>query len=134
MGTDTISDKLRRAEEAGWVQRNLAADERERIMDEREAALDERETRTAAHEAGINARIDEAKVVRADAERRDDYADARDAVADERERSASLDAFVRPNDQQDAAIKARRASAIDRSEAKSDRSSSAEDRSKLSDG
>lgn len=123
------------AEADGPDQPDRAADERERIADEREAALEEREIRTAEHEAGIDARIDEANVVLADAASRDDRADERDAVADERERAASLDAFMHPDaDQYDAAIKARRAAAIDRSEAKSDRSSSAADRSKLSDG
>jgi hypothetical protein len=87
-----------------------------------------------AHEARAGARIDEAKAVLADAATRDARADERDATADERERAASLDAFVHPDaDQYDAAIKARRASAIDRAEARSDRSSSADDRSKLSD-
>jgi hypothetical protein len=142
MNTDeSPSGGLCPAEEAGRVQRHLAADERERLADERErladereAVLDEREIRTAAHEASIYARIDEAKVVLAEAATRDVRADERDAVAASRERAASLDAFMHPDaDQYDAAIKARRASAIDRSEAKSDRSSSVDDRSKLSD-
>ncbi|MEO6571444.1 MAG: hypothetical protein ABIO83_07840 [Ilumatobacteraceae bacterium] len=141
MDTDRpSSDQLGPDDEAGRVQRDRAADERERIvgereaaLDEREAALDEREARSAAYEAGFDARVDQVSEVMADAARRDDSADARDKVADERERAASLDAFVYPNDQHDAAIRARRSSANDRSESKSDRSSSAEDRSKLSD-
>ncbi len=114
---------------------NPDMNERERIVDEREAALDERETRSAAREAGANARLAEVEAVLADAETRDDRADARDAVADERERAASLDAFLHADaDPHDAAVKARRASATDRVDAKSDRSSSADDRTKLSDG
>jgi hypothetical protein len=114
-------------------ERDHVADMRDHDADQRESALDEREVRTAAVEAGIDARVDQACLVLADAARRDDSADARDTVADERERAASLDAFVHPNDQHDAAIKARRSSANDRLDSRSDRSSSAEDRSKLSD-
>jgi hypothetical protein len=108
-------------------------DEREAALDEREAALDERELLAAVRDAEIDARAEQASIVMAAAERRNVSADARDGVADERQRAASLDAFVYPNDQHDAAIKARRFSANDRSESKPDRSSSAEDRSKLSD-
>lgn len=127
--------RLSRTESVGRMRRNLAAHERERIADEREAALDQREIRTAAHEAGTAARIDAVRVVLADAVTRDLRAAERDARADERERAASLDSFIHPDaDQYDAAIKARRASALDRSESKSDRSSSADDRSKLTDG
>jgi hypothetical protein len=76
-------------------------------------------SRTAAREAGAGARIDEATVVLADAATRDARADERDARADERERVASLDAFLHPEaDHYGAAMRARRASAIDRSEAR----------------
>jgi hypothetical protein len=131
---EPLSGGRSRTQEVGHVRLHLAAIERERIADEREAALDVRELRIVAHEARAGARVDEVEVVLADAAARDARADERDAIADERERAASLDAFVHPDaDQYDAAIRARRASAIDRAEARSDRLSSAEDRSKLSD-
>jgi hypothetical protein len=131
---EPLSGGRSRTQEVSQARPNVAADERERIAHEREAALDLRELRIVAHEARAGARIDEAKAVLADAATRDARADERDAIADERERAASLDAFVHPDaDQYDAAIRARRASAIDRAEARSDRLSSAEDRSKLSD-
>ena len=80
-------------------------------------------------------RSDSVKAVLADAKARDDLADTRDTLADERERAASLHAFVHPNDDQhEPGMKARRDSAIDRIKAKADRVSSAEDRTKLSDG
>jgi len=112
---------------------NLAAHERERIADEREAALINVRFVTAAHEASTVARIDAAKVVLADAATR--MFELTNAMGGRRERATRLDSFINPDtDQHDEAIKARRASAIDRSEAKSDRSSSANDRSKLTDG
>lgn len=103
-------------------------------LERREAGLNEREVDAAAREARVNDRADDIKEVLADADRRDERADARDLVADEREHAASLDAFVHPNDQHDAAMKARRSSAIDRSDLKSERTSSADGRSRLSDG
>ena len=61
MDTDRpSSNKLGPEEEAGRVRRDRDADERERIVNEREAALDEREIRAAAHEAGIDARVEQA--------------------------------------------------------------------------
>lgn len=82
----------------------------------------------------IGSRPDGDEGVRADADTRDDRADERDVVADERERVASLDAFLHPDaDHYVSLIKALRAAAIDRSEAKSDRASAAADRSRLSD-
>jgi hypothetical protein len=74
----------------------------------------------------------EAQDILAEADIRDERADARDSIADQREQAASLHLFLHPNDEHDAAIKARRLSATDRSSSKSDRASSAGDRSKLS--
>ena len=81
---------------------------------------------------GVRVGIVEAQSILAEADSRDDRADARDSEANDRERAASLDLFVHPNDEYDAAIKARRLAAMDRLNSKSDRSSSAHDRSKLS--
>jgi len=78
-------------------------------------------------------RDDVVRGVLTDAAQRDESAEARDARADEREAAASLDAFLHPDDDRfDAELKARRSSALDRADAKSDRAAAAEDRSKLS--
>jgi hypothetical protein len=131
---EPLSGGRSRTQEFSHARLDLADIEREQIANEREAALDLRELRIVAHEASADARVDEVKVVLDDAATRDTRADERDARADERECAASLDAFVHPDaDQYTAAIRARRASAIDRAEARSDRLSSAEDRSDLSD-
>jgi hypothetical protein len=58
---------------------------------------------------------------------RDDQADARDSVANTRDRAASLHSFLH-DDEYDAALVARRSAAMDRSDSKSDRASSATDR------
>ena len=72
------------------------------------------------------------RTILADAARRDAVADVRDARADVREKEASLNAFVRPAyGDHVASLQARRASATNRVESKSDRSSSADDRTKL---
>lgn len=132
---DPPSDELQPGHEVRAVELHLTADERDRMADKREAALVEREIRTAAREAVVDDRIKETEVLRADAATRDDLADERDADADERERATSLDAFLHPDaDHYKTVIEALRAAAIDRSEAKSDRSSSANDRSKLGHG
>jgi hypothetical protein len=109
--------------------------DRERVADQREAALDERE---AEIEAGIrtqkDARAERTEATRgilADADQRDEQADGRDAVAEKREKDASLLAFMEDAGQYDSAHKARRSSAMDRSASKEDRASSAEDRSEL---
>jgi hypothetical protein len=47
---------------------------------------------------------------------------------------ASLTSFVEPTDEYVAALKARRASALNRLESKTDRTSSADDRTQLTDG
>jgi hypothetical protein len=112
-------------------ERERVADERDSVADEREAALRAREIRTAARDAGRESRAVETQKVLADAASRDERADARDAVADDREQAASLDSFLLPSDEFDVAIKARRLSAMDRLHSKTDRSSSADDRSKL---
>ena len=60
-------------------------------------------------------------------------AEARDALADDREQAASLEAFLHDEDFSPG-FAARRAAGIDRSDAKADRTSAAEDRSTLTDG
>ena len=77
----------------------------------------------------------EAKVhrINADADARDEQADARDVVADERDEATSLAAFLSDHHDYDAALKARQSAAVDRLDAKIDRTSSAQDRSELSD-
>ncbi len=66
------------------------------------------------------------------AEDRDEKADARDVVADERDSAASLHSLLHEGDSAKA-LQARRAAAMDRSDSKSDRESAAKDRSQMSD-
>jgi hypothetical protein len=112
--------------------------DRERAADEREATLDVRE---AELEAGIKIqqteraeradRTEAARGILANADQRDERADDRDAVADKREKDASLVSFMEDADDYGSAHKARRSSAVDRSASKEDRASSADDRSEL---
>ena len=125
-------DLPREVSDTDLDERKRIADERDSRADKREAALDQREIRSAAREAGSESRAVETQKVLADAASRDDLADARDLAADDREQAASLDLFVHPITEHDAAIRARRLSAMDRLDSKTDRSSSAEDRSRLS--
>ncbi len=64
------------------------------------------------------------------AEARDEQADARDTAARKRDSAASLHSFLN-DDEYDATLKARRSAAMDRSDSRTDRDSSAEDRSRL---
>ncbi len=64
------------------------------------------------------------------AEARDEQADARDTAARKRDSAASLHSFLN-DDEYDATLKARRSEAMDRSDSRTDRDSSAEDRSRL---
>ncbi|POH67788.1 MULTISPECIES: hypothetical protein [Cryobacterium] len=67
----------------------------------------------------------------ADAERRDDQAELRDVESDKRSEAADLQAFL-DTDSSYAGPGERRAAAVDRNHAKSDRESSAADRAQLS--
>ena len=78
-------------------------------------------------------RGDRTEKILVDADRRDDEATARDAVSDERDRVADREAFTDPNVHY-AGPGPRRAAALDRLDAKSDRESSAEDRIQLTEG
>jgi hypothetical protein len=78
-------------------------------------------------------RTDRTNKILVDADRRDDDATARDAVSDERERLADRRAFLDPGADY-AGNGARRAAALDRADAKSDREYSAADRAQLTEG
>jgi hypothetical protein len=65
-----------------------------------------------------------------DADRRDEEADLRDGVSDKRSEAADLQAFLDTTETY-SGLGERRAAALDRSHAKSDRKSSAEDRAEL---
>ncbi len=108
-------------------------DQRDRAADARDAALDQREAHLVAREARVSARFLLADSVRIDADRRDELADQRDAVADAWQRAASFDALVHPDDQYTALLQSWRSAALDRSQGRLDRSSSADDRSRLCD-
>jgi hypothetical protein len=73
---------------------------------------------------------DATEKILSDASRRDDQADGRDAVSDERERSADRAAFT-TTDGKYTGHAERRAAALDRADSKSDRKLSAEDRVQL---
>jgi hypothetical protein len=105
--------------------------ERARVADQREAALDDREAGIETRQAERAQRTKVTRGILADAGQRDAQADGRDAVADKREKDASLLSFMRDDDQYDSAHKARRSSAMDRSASRADRASSAEDRTEL---
>jgi len=68
------------------------------------------------------------------ANERDDQADVRDANADKRDQAASLTAFLAADTAFDVTLNARRSAAVDRLDAKLDRTASAQDRSELTDG
>jgi hypothetical protein len=65
-----------------------------------------------------------------DADRRDEEAEIRDGVSDKRSEAADLQAFMDTNETY-SGLGERRAAAVDRSHAKHDRESSADDRAEL---
>jgi hypothetical protein len=118
-------------------ERRVLADDRERLLDDREKLLDERERLLDAHKVRADARDayradrqERDQGILADARQRDDQAEARDDVANERDRSTSKHSFLH-DDGYDAALKARRSSALDRMDSQTDRTSAATDRSRL---
>ena len=114
----------------GGADQTQLDDERGMLADEREAALDAREVRADARETAHADRTEEVQRILADADERDDQADARDAVATTRDTAASLHSFLHDNEY-GPALKARRSAAMDRAESKTDRTSAAADRSRL---
>jgi hypothetical protein len=87
-----------------------------------------------ARESLQDGREEKVQQIIAAADERDDEADVRDAVADKRDQAASLAAFLSSGHTYDETLKARRSAAADRLDSKSDRASSARDRSELTDG
>lgn len=113
--------------------RERQADERDAAADERESVLRAREVRAQAWESADADRREATREILDSAEVRDEQAEARDATAGERDSAAGLRSFLQDDEgEYDAALKARRAAARDRSDAHTDRDSSAVDRSKLS--
>jgi hypothetical protein len=118
-------------------ERRRLADEREHLLDDREKMLDQRERLLDSHEVRVGARDayraerqDRDQGILADARQRDNQAEARDVAADERDRSTSQHSFLHDHEY-DAALKARRSSALDRMDSQTDRTSAATDRSRL---
>lgn len=94
--------------------------------------LDAREVRADAREAAEADRRERVLHILADAEERDDQADARDTAATTRDTAAGLHSFLHDVEHDyGPALKARRSAAMDRTESKADRTSAATDRSKL---
>ncbi|WP_130179252.1 hypothetical protein [Cryobacterium sp. SO1] len=77
-----------------------------------------------------SARDRKTRKILADAEKRDDAADVRDVESDERAEAADLQAFLDVNEKYSGHGE-RRAAALDRTSAKSDREASADDRAEL---
>lgn len=110
-----------------------------------EGAADNRQTRADAGETSLagevlsdapgasrKKRTTRTEGILADAHNRDDQANFRDVIADDRDRAASLQSFLH-DEEYDAGNKARRAAALDRADSKADRASAAADRSELAD-
>jgi hypothetical protein len=87
-----------------------------------------------ARESLQDDREEKVQQIIAAAEERDDEADVRDNLADKRDQAASLAAFLSTGHTYDETLKARRSAAADRLDSKNDRTSSARDRSELTDG
>jgi hypothetical protein len=90
-------------------------------------------TKEEARELDRSRLGEETKKILVDADRRDDEATARDAESDRREQVADRKAFVDPSGNYPGHGE-RRAAALDRAYAKTDRESSAHDRALLTDG
>jgi hypothetical protein len=120
-----------KGKDAGQSSSSGAADERDARADDRETDLSAREVLAEEHEARATDRERETDEILAAADERDAKAEMRDQVADEREKVAGLQSFLHDKEYI-AALRARRASALDRSDSKNDRTSGASDRAKLS--
>jgi hypothetical protein len=128
----TTDDDTREARHNGGVSRQAptSTEEREARADEREAALDARQDRADARDAAQTDREEHVRSILLRADERDGDADDRDSAADTRDATASLNSFL--NDEEfPATFKARRLAALDRLDSKTDRTSSASDRSDL---
>lgn len=100
-------------------------------VDQRETDLAAREDRESERAAAHAARVDEARVILAEADKRDEEADERDLDADKRDMAANLHSWVHEDDVSGAGYDARQLAATDRSSARTDRTSSAVDRFNL---
>jgi hypothetical protein len=99
----------------------------------REGALDAREERVEAREAAADNWQKTVGKLLVAADERDDEAQARDAAANGRDLAASLSEFL-DNPRDTAALQARGAAALDRTDARADRVASKDDRHRLADG
>jgi hypothetical protein len=107
---------------------------RETLADEREAELDARQDLIVADESARDARRQRHRDIVGKAEERDVQADARDSIAERRDRDASLAGFLNENDNNFGNdLRTRRSAALDRSRSKGDRSLAAFDRSEMAD-
>jgi hypothetical protein len=109
-----------------------AATRRDQKADKREAALDEREDRVEAEESTGAGRSDVVQGILNEADVRDANADARDSAAQRRDMAATLEEYLNQETNTEG-IKARGASALDRSHSRGDRVASKDDRSHLAD-
>ena len=128
---DEHPDSVRNPKDREDATRARLADERDARADKRDADLNVREALAEAHEAHALDREKETSEILSAADERDDRAETRDRVADLRETAAGLHSFLHDKEY-DAALRARRAAALDRADSKTDRTSGASDRVKLS--
>ena len=103
------------------------------VREPQSSVLENREAVVAARETLQDDREDRVQKIISAADERDEEADARDALADKRDQAASLAAFLSIGHGYDVTLKARRSAAADRLDSKIDRTSSAHDRSELTD-
>jgi hypothetical protein len=144
-GGDLDADAREAHERRGLADdRDKLLDDRDKLLDDRAKLLDDREKLLVDRERVLNAHEVRADVrdaqradrqqrdqgILADASQRDDQAEARDDVANERDRATSQHSFLH-DDEYDAALQARRSSALDRMDSRTDRTSAATDRSRL---
>jgi hypothetical protein len=97
---------------------------------ERKTELDAREEGLETREAALAARGEREHELLADADKRDDEANARDAVANRRDMESGLAELI-DSPTGTATIRARGVAALDRRQSRQDRAASKTDRSKL---
>lgn len=100
---------------------------------ERAAALDAREEALETREALHADRVDREHELLADADKRDDMANARDAAANQRDMLASLQRLLTSETADADVEQARTAASLDRTDSRADRGAAKVDRSRLTD-
>jgi hypothetical protein len=108
------------------------ARQRDDEAEARGAALAVREAQVEARETSRAERLEDARVIRANADQRDQCADGRDWDAGERDEAARVESLLRGDDEDGRRLAGRDAAGRDRKDARADRVSAAVDRALLS--